>query len=452
MKKKKTGRIFYFYFYKAVAVGGVIFCTFIFNSCSVNVKGQYSPLPLDSDFDGSFLDGVEFIAEFNEELPPEGYADLQVQCYDDSDCDDGEECNGVETCSPDGICVAGLSLPDGSPCSGVSGLPGECEGGVCIPSTCGDGKKDSGEECDDGNAIDGDGCESNCIYSCHTDGDCVQDQCVEGSCETGGSGKVCRYSYLTSPCDDGLYCTAVDLCNGEGECIGSLNPCDDSLECTEDFCDEGADGPDCSWRILDGFCLIGGNCYVDGADNPDNECERCSSAQSKEGWSDKPDGTVCGGGSGICCGGECVEGGECCWDSDCPAGCRGISKRCDDFPSDRVCNSQEGCGWTSSGGQCEGTMVCAGITFDASELFSCATCGCSWSMCIDGNCSCRGSGYSCDHFSSQSTCEDCGCTWSGPTGQCSGSHPSCDTFDETICDSQQDCWWSDGICSDHQCI
>ncbi|MFM7735852.1 MAG: myxococcus cysteine-rich repeat containing protein, partial [Alphaproteobacteria bacterium] len=32
----------------------------------------------------------------------------------------------------------------------------------CVPSRCGDGKKQKGEECDDGNRVDGDGCSSFC--------------------------------------------------------------------------------------------------------------------------------------------------------------------------------------------------------------------------------------------------------------------------------------------------
>ena len=34
------------------------------------------------------------------------------------------------------------------------------------PGLCGNGKLDPGEECDDGNTVDGDGCMSDCKYGC----------------------------------------------------------------------------------------------------------------------------------------------------------------------------------------------------------------------------------------------------------------------------------------------
>jgi len=34
---------------------------------------------------------------------------------------------------------------------------------VCTYITCSNGKKDAGEECDDGNILDGDGCNSTCL-------------------------------------------------------------------------------------------------------------------------------------------------------------------------------------------------------------------------------------------------------------------------------------------------
>lgn len=43
-------------------------------------------------------------------------------------------------------------------------------------STCGDGVKDPGEECDDGNLVDGDGCSSYCASSCEA---CWRENCSE---------------------------------------------------------------------------------------------------------------------------------------------------------------------------------------------------------------------------------------------------------------------------------
>ncbi len=40
-----------------------------------------------------------------------------------------------------------------------------CEGAECSPPSCGNGVKEAGEACDDGNAIAGDGCEANCTVT-----------------------------------------------------------------------------------------------------------------------------------------------------------------------------------------------------------------------------------------------------------------------------------------------
>jgi cysteine-rich repeat protein len=60
-----------------------------------------------------------------------------------------------------------------------------------IPPGCGDGDVGSGEECDDGNGIPGDGCEPDCTFSCHIDADCDDGiPCTQSACN--GS-HVCTY-------------------------------------------------------------------------------------------------------------------------------------------------------------------------------------------------------------------------------------------------------------------
>jgi len=81
----------------------------------------------------------------------------------------------------------------------------------CVASsTCGDGILDPGEDCDDGNNDDGDCCAADCSYE-----------------------------PVDSPCDNGLFCTVNDACDGTGTCLdGTARDCDDGEICTDDTCNE----------------------------------------------------------------------------------------------------------------------------------------------------------------------------------------------------------------------
>lgn len=131
---------------------------------------------------------------------------------DDSECDDGMFCNGVETCDATSGCAAGTNpADDQNPCTQdlcdegndtVSNPPAAngtvcgssprsiCVGGGCQPSVCGDNQVDggNGEQCDDGNTNNGDGCSSSCqneVASCDPDGTYVLSPQVAGTCAGG---------------------------------------------------------------------------------------------------------------------------------------------------------------------------------------------------------------------------------------------------------------------------
>lgn len=73
-------------------------------------------------------------------------------------CDDGNPCTS-DTCAGADGCKS-EPLPDGTPCDAGA----TCTAGKCEPlAGCGDGVLDPAvEECDDGNLVDGDGCQSMC--------------------------------------------------------------------------------------------------------------------------------------------------------------------------------------------------------------------------------------------------------------------------------------------------
>jgi spore coat protein A len=111
--------------------------------------------------------------EDNEMMRPYIVSDI---CTSDAFCDDGNVCNGIETCNTTaGVCVAGTPL-----------------------------------NCDDGNV-------------------CTDDSCNPAS--------GCVYTNNTASCNDGNACTTADTCSG-GVCVGgpALN-CNDGNLCTTDSCD-----------------------------------------------------------------------------------------------------------------------------------------------------------------------------------------------------------------------
>jgi hypothetical protein len=57
---------------------------------------------------------------------------IGTPCLEAATCDDGEPCNGVETCSPEtGRCVAGLAPPDFTQCTTADGRFASCVDGRC---------------------------------------------------------------------------------------------------------------------------------------------------------------------------------------------------------------------------------------------------------------------------------------------------------------------------------
>ncbi len=81
-------------------------------------------------------------------IPDGGVPDGAVPCTSPADCDDGEECNGVETC-PTTIVELGTPKKDGEACASPDGGTWSCFLGGCIQKCTTD------KECDDGNVCTG---------------------------------------------------------------------------------------------------------------------------------------------------------------------------------------------------------------------------------------------------------------------------------------------------------
>jgi cysteine-rich repeat protein len=75
-------------------------------------------------------------------------------------CTPADVCAGPGVCTAANTCAAGTPLPDGTPC----GTGQVCLSEVCTSKTCGNGERDFGEDCDDSNTANLDGCDSACRF------------------------------------------------------------------------------------------------------------------------------------------------------------------------------------------------------------------------------------------------------------------------------------------------
>jgi cysteine-rich repeat protein len=179
-------------------------------------------------------------------------------CESDAECADGSTCNGVETCDlAEHVCKPGTPQPKGTTCTLPGGGAGVCNGPTCAKAGCGDGSLGMGEQCDDGNVVDGDGCDADCTWSCASNADCDDGDVCNGV-ETCDLGKhVCT---KTAPlaCDDGKSCTK--------------DACDPKLGCQNVPIDEDGDGFSCEKDCNDGDPSV----YVGApelCDGKDNDCD-----------------------------------------------------------------------------------------------------------------------------------------------------------------------------------
>ena len=188
-----------------------------------------------------------------------------------------------------------------------------------VRAHCGDHyvDPDNGEQCDDGNNLDGDCCSATCQFesgSCDDHNVCTTaDTCSAGVC-TGTPGPpgvacpddgnqctsdlcdgngVCGHATLVgASCDDGNACTDADTCVDFARCVGTAKPngtsCDDRDPCTTgDACQNGV-------------CRGG----------PPLQCPMCSFCDGSAGCVNIVNGTTCDDGD-PCTSGDTCSGGMC---------------------------------------------------------------------------------------------------------------------------------------------
>ena len=206
-------------------------------------------------------------------------------------CQDGFEGTGV-TCRDIDECADGTLRCEGSgeTCQNNVGMPAECvcrpgflrtEGGDCVRA-CGDGRRTAGEECDDGNTDDGDGCSSVCEIEVPFS--CWENDAGLSTCEnTCGDGLVqpneecdvpersdtepdmCRTNCLFAHCGDGVLDSGETCDDGDANSDETPGACRST--CVPAFCGDGVvdEGESCDDGTGDCSCADAG---VDGGDGP----------------------------------------------------------------------------------------------------------------------------------------------------------------------------------------
>lgn len=141
-------------------------------------------------------------------------ATCRFSCTSAAACDDGNPCNGVESCGTSHRCVAGTIPVASLACVQPSGAAGLCRNGACASAACGNGTVEGSEVCDDANLVDGDGCDNDCTFSCSS----------------------------AAECDDANVCNGRETCNVTAHaCVaGTALVCNDGNACTLDRCAAGA--------------------------------------------------------------------------------------------------------------------------------------------------------------------------------------------------------------------
>src|ERR1041385_8802971 len=137
----------------------------------------------------------------------------------DLDCPKEKVCDGNGGCAfPQQLDIC-KSHADGDACTYTDrtgqSVAGQCTKQVCYPLGCGNGfvtPDEAGEQCDDGNTIDGDGCQHNCDPGRCGDG--IVDPVLGEECDAGDSNSTapnaaCRPNCQLPRCGDGVMDTAI---------------------------------------------------------------------------------------------------------------------------------------------------------------------------------------------------------------------------------------------------
>jgi hypothetical protein len=221
------------------------------------VKVQASGEPCENDLkcdDGLYCNGAESCVD-GWCRPGALDCSAQADLCNDGGCDedndicvpvpkaDGTVCDDGLWCTENDGCLGGVCTGDARDCSGMAA---ECVAGVC---------NEAAQACESQPMADGDLCNDG--EYCTVNTRCSGGQCLGGEprdCSSAGGGCVdgicdeeqdaCVGDPLISgtPCNDDLFCTVNDACDGLGTCVGTARDCSSlTNQCNQGICDETGD-------------------------------------------------------------------------------------------------------------------------------------------------------------------------------------------------------------------
>lgn len=182
---------------------------------------------------------------------------------------DGEECDDGNTDNNDGctvecrsaVCGNGrMETEAGEECDDGNDNDNDECTNACTTAICGDGARGPGEECDDGNDDDDDECSNGCVSA--TCGDGIVQGANQEECDDGNddNSDACLDTCLVASCGDGYVEDGVEQCDD-----GNLDDADDCTMCSIATCSDGvANGGetdvDCGAQACSKPCVNGSGC------------------------------------------------------------------------------------------------------------------------------------------------------------------------------------------------
>jgi len=326
--------------------------------------------------------------------------DACVYAPNDSLCDNGLFCDGVEVCNPVLGCQAGT--------------PVDCDDGVaCTVDSCNEATDSCDNApndalCDNGLFCDGVevcnpvlGCQAGAPVDCDDGVACTVDSCDEAT-------DSCDNAPGDALCDNGLFCDGAEVCNPVLGCqAGTPFDCNDGVACTVDSCNEAIDS--CDNAPDDSSCDNGLFCDgteacdpvlgCQGGDDPcpaqtcDEDTDTCEEIICDEDV-DCDDNVFCNGAetcvSNTCQPGipvNCDDGTACTVDS-----CNEATDACDHAPNDSLCDNGLFCDGSET---CDPLLGCqVGTPVDCDDGVACTTDSCNEAT------------DSCDNVSDDSLCDN----------------------------------------------